>query len=66
MTDKEKENNPSYKTTGGYLKKFTYKESWMNFWKIASQQKKDEILNLPYFDKSIFLEITGIDITNEN
>lgn len=28
MTEEEKEQNPSYKTTGGYLKTYGYEEAW--------------------------------------
>ena len=65
LTEIEKEENPSYSTTGGYLKKLTYKESWAKFWENSNRIKKDEILNLPHFNKDIFFEITGIDTTNE-
>ena len=65
MTYIEKENNPSYSTTGGYLKNLTYKESWSLFWKNAEPFEKQIILKLPHFDKNIFLEITGIDVSDE-
>ena len=65
MTDYEKEKNPSYSTKGGYLKNLTYKESWSLFWKNAEPFEKQIILKLPHFDKNIFLEITGIDVSDE-
>ena len=62
MTDEEKKNASGWKTMGGYLKRYSYKEAWANWWAEASQKDKDAILNLPHFDKDIFKEITGIDI----
>ena len=64
MTTKEKVENPSYKTTGGYLKKCTYKEAWNNLWNEISDDEKNKIMNIPNFDSYIFKEITGIDINN--
>ena len=61
MTDEEKENNPSYKTTGGYLKlvKVTNedKQEWFDS---LSNYDKQLILDIPNFDPSIFERITGI------
>jgi hypothetical protein len=40
LTEIEKEENPSYSTTGGYLKKLTYKESgdfWESLWVFPSK-----------------------------
>jgi hypothetical protein len=62
MTDKEKEDNPTYKTTGGYLKVFTYKEAWRNLWNDLTDREKEEIKNIPNFDKDKFEQITGIEI----
>lgn len=64
MTTKEKVENPSYKTTGGYLKKYTYKEAWNNLWNEISDDEKKKIMDIPNFDSDIFKEITGIDINN--
>ena len=62
MTDKEKENNPTYKTTGGYLKTIRVtdkeKQEWYNSLK---EEDKKEIQNMPNFDAEIFKEITGIE-----
>jgi hypothetical protein len=62
MTDEEKEDNPTYKTTGGYLKSFDYKEAWAIFWEKTSEENKKKFLNLPNFCPTIFKEITGIDL----
>ena len=64
MTTKEKVENPSYKITGGYLKKYTYKEAWNNLWNEISDDEKKKIMDIPNFDSDIFKEITGIDINN--
>ena len=64
MNDEEKEQYPTYKTTGGYLKKFTYKEAWKNMWNNITNEEKEEIKNIPNFDKDKFEEITGIKVEN--
>ncbi len=62
MSDKEKEENPQYNTTGGYLKKRTYKEAWQIMWGSWTKNQQDSIKKLPNFDKKIFKEITGIEV----
>lgn len=62
MTEQEKAQYPSYKTTGGYLKVFTYEEAWKNLWNSITDEEKQEIMNIPNFDKNKFKEITGIEI----
>jgi hypothetical protein len=62
MTDKEKEEFPTYKTTGGYLKAISYKEAWANMWHNLSEKNKKVFTTLPNFDTLIFEEITGIKI----
>ena len=66
MTEKEKKENPTYKTTGGYLKEVEYKEAWSIFWRRTSEYNKKKFLALPNFDAGIFKEITGIDIEQED
>jgi hypothetical protein len=58
MTAEEKEKNPSYKITVGYLKTFTYKEAWANIPKEHLQEVKE----LKNFSKKVFKEITGINL----
>lgn len=64
MTLEEKEDNPTYKTTGGYLKTITVtdkaKQEWYDNLK---EEDKKEIKNMPNFDADIFKKITGIDVT---
>ena len=62
MTKEEKEENPEYKTTGGYLKKRTYKEAWTIMWNSWTKEQQNSIKKLPNFDKDIFKEITGIEV----
>ncbi len=63
MTAIEKKENPQAETTEGYLKTFTYKEAWANFWKDTDVKNRNKVLSLPNFDAEIFKEITGIDVT---
>ena len=63
MTAVEKQENPSAKTTEGYLKVYTYQEAWANFWKDTDEKNRQKFLNLPNFDAKIFKDITGIDVT---
>lgn len=60
--NKEKEDYPTYKTTGGYLKSFEYKEMWAIFWRKTDEENKKKFLNLPNFDAKIFEEVTGINV----
>jgi len=56
MTKKEKTDNPSYKTTNGYLKIIDYKEAW----KKVPKSSIAKIKKLKGFDKKIFEKITGL------
>ena len=62
MSTEEKEQYPTYKTTGGYLKVFSYKEAWSNLWNNLTDSEKQEIKNIPNFDSEKFKEITGIKV----
>ena len=57
MTDEEKSNNPSYTTTGGYLKKLSYKEAC----KKAEVELTAWAKTLPNYDAKVFKEITGLE-----
>jgi len=61
MTKEEKKENPTYKTTGGFLKSVDYKTAWKLFWRKTSEENKKKFLNLPNFDWDIFTEITGVE-----
>ena len=63
MTEDEKKEFPIALQMDGYLKTLDYKEAWKVAWERASKEQKEWYKNLPNFDKDIFLEITGIDIT---
>lgn len=62
MTDEEKENNPSYKVTGGYLKTLNTSDMMQLWWDSLSKTEKDIIKAIPNFDPSIFEECTGIKV----
>lgn len=62
MTDSEKEEHPEYKTIGGYLKSYNYKEVWINAWNKMSIEERGIVKEMPNFDKDIFYEITGVKI----
>ena len=63
MTDSEKEENPTWERTGGYLKiiEATNKDK-QKWWDNLDDEDKEEIKSLPNFDKEIFKEITGIEV----
>ncbi len=65
MTDQEKESNPTYKTTGGYLRSKEYQEAWREAWDKADLDDRKECLTLPNWDNEIFLEISGINVEKE-
>ena len=62
MTDKEKEENPTYKTTGGYLKVLDESESAQIWWNGLSNKNKEIIKSIPNFDAEKFEKCTGIKI----
>lgn len=61
MTDQEKEDNHTYKTTGGYLKKYSYHEAAKLSWDSVDDDDRLKTYNLPNFDADIAQEIFGID-----
>ena len=58
MTNDEKAVNPTYKTTGGYLKKIGYKEAF----KACPQSFIDVVKKLANFDAKKFEIITGLKV----
>lgn len=60
MTDKEKRDTTSWSEMGGYLKTLDYEKAWQQWWEESNWIIKNKILNIPYFDKEIFIQITGI------
>jgi hypothetical protein len=65
MTEEEKRNNTTYKDTGGYLKKYEYKEAFKKSWDNANKEDRKRILDCPNFDNGIFFDISGIDVNKE-
>ena len=65
MTDEEKEAHPEYKTAGGYLKNYSYKEACQKMWDSFDKQQRNKIKQLPNFNKEIFKDITGIEVEND-
>lgn len=63
MTDSEKEENSTWKRTGGYLKTIEVTdEDRQAWWDNLDDEEQEEIKSLPNFDKEIFKEITGIEV----
>ena len=65
MSQQEKNQHPEYATTGGYLKKYTYKEAFRKSFEEAKQlpdwpEQLEKLKSLPNFDAKIFEEISGI------
>lgn len=65
MTNEEKENNPTYITTGGYLKVYDYKEAFQRSYNNATREEQLKIKTCPNFDAEIFYEISGIRVDEE-
>ena len=61
-TEEEKKESVIRQCTGGYLKKYTYKEACANWWSKYTDDEKQIIMTMPNFDADIFKEITGIDV----
>ena len=62
MTQEEKDKNPSYKVTDGYLKVYEYKEAWKNALEKTDKETKKKIKKLKNFSARKFKEITGCKI----
>lgn len=61
MTDEEKAANPTYETTGGYLKVLNESECGQLWWGSLSDFQK-YIKSIPNFDAEIFEQCTGIKV----
>lgn len=66
MTDEEKKADPEFYVRGGYLKTYTWKEAWANFWRDTDEENRKKFLALPNFSWEVFTEITGITGTDES
>ena len=62
MTDEEKAANPTYETTGGYLKVLNESECGQLWWGSLSDFQKNYIKSIPNFDAEIFEQCTGIKV----
>ena len=65
MTDEEKAQYPTNKTTGGYLKVLDEADCAALWWGTLDDADKQTIMSIPNFDKAVFKEITGIDVEGE-
>ena len=64
-TDEEKKADQKKELIGGYLKEYTMKEAWANWWGEMSEEDKKIVQDIPNFDVKIFKEITGIEVNND-
>lgn len=60
MTEEEKTEHPTHKTTGGYLKILDESECGQIWWDSLTDRQKGIIRAIPNYDKEIFEQITGI------
>ena len=65
MSQQEKKQHPEYATTGGYLKKYDYKEAFRKSFEAAKEKtdwpdQLEKLKALPNFDAKVFEEISGI------
>ena len=65
MTAKEKVDNPSHETTGGYLRVNDMKEEWRKAYESASPEDIQAVRDLPAFDYDVFEQIAGLDLREE-
>lgn len=62
MTEQEKADNPTYETTGGYLRVNDMKVEWLKAYQGASPEDIQAVRDLPAFDYAVFEQITGLDL----
>jgi len=62
MSAKEKTDNPSCVTTGGYLRENDMAEEWRKAYASASPKDIQAVRDLPGFDPDVFFQITGLDL----
>ena len=62
MTDEEKKNNPSFHSTGGYLKVYSSLfEAYKDAWDTTTQEDRELTFKLPNYDPKVFKEVFGFD-----
>ena len=59
---KEKTDNPSCVTTGGYMRENDMAEEWRKAYASASPEDIQAVRDLPGFDPYVFFQITGLDL----
>jgi hypothetical protein len=62
MSAKEKTDNPSCVTTGGYMRENDMAEEWRKAYASASPEDIQAVRDLPGFDPDVFFQITGLDL----
>ena len=62
MTDQEKLDFPTHKTTGGYLKNRDISKAYQEWWDKLNDDQKQCIKDIPNFDADKFKKITGITV----
>ena len=60
MTDDEKTAHPEHETTGGFL--YLEKADRQAWWESLSDDSKEAITSMPYFDAEKFFICTGIKV----
>ena len=65
MTEAEKAENPSYKTTGGFLRALSAEGEAQKWWDGLDNNSRAVILALPNFDAEIFRQCTGINVEEQ-
>ena len=68
MTDREKADNPTHSTTGGFLRvvDMPLTDSFPLAWAEMSQGDRDKFTSLPNFDADKFERITGVRVGGED
>ena len=67
MTDEEKANHPEYKTIGGYIKVcIVTDKDRQDWWNDLSEEDKQVVYDIPYFDAEKFKKCTGIETQSES
>lgn len=63
MSEEEKQEHSEYETIDGYLKTVNARKAdKQKWWNDLEEKERQEVLNLPNFDKDIFFECTGIEV----
>ena len=67
MTDEEKANHPEYKTIGGYIQVcIVTNKDRQDWWNDLSEEDKQAVYDIPYFDAEKFRKCTGIETQTES